>query len=116
MTASDPETLTEDALRAMVRKIVTAFPPDERGSARMLGALKLMGGEGMLYPERGYDLTERDAAKETMADLRWQYLRSRAGTIEGGTSEIQRNVLAERVLGLPKEPTVAHDRAARSVR
>ena len=34
----------------------------------------------------------------------WQYtfLRSRANSVEGGTTEIQKNIIGERVLGLPK--------------
>jgi alkylation response protein AidB-like acyl-CoA dehydrogenase len=45
----------------------------------------------------------RGVANSTAA---WQaaYLRARAATIYGGTSQIQRNTLGERILGLPREP------------
>jgi alkylation response protein AidB-like acyl-CoA dehydrogenase len=40
---------------------------------------------------------------ESMPDQVRGMLRSRANTIEGGTTEVNKNILAERVLGLPKE-------------
>jgi alkylation response protein AidB-like acyl-CoA dehydrogenase len=42
-----------------------------------------------------------------VTDTQANYLFARSGTIYGGTSQVQRNIVAERVLGLPKEPRPA---------
>jgi alkylation response protein AidB-like acyl-CoA dehydrogenase len=59
-------------------------------------ALALLGARSMLV--EGDELSEEDG--------RWQdsFLYARAWTIAGGTNEIMRNMIAERGLGLPREP------------
>jgi alkylation response protein AidB-like acyl-CoA dehydrogenase len=47
-------------------------------------------------------LTEGDSLAAAMGRFQLSYLQSRAFTIYSGSSEIQRNIIAERVLGLPK--------------
>ncbi len=68
-------------------------------------AMSLLGPEGMLYPD-GYEFTRPDVTGNQTESLHKLYLRARANSIEGGTSEIMKNILGERVLGLPGEPRV----------
>jgi alkylation response protein AidB-like acyl-CoA dehydrogenase len=57
-----------------------------------LAAVDLMGARAMAWEGNDLERTVRGM------------LRSRANTIEGGTTEVNKNVIGERVLGLPREP------------
>jgi len=74
----------------------------------------LMGPEGMLYPE-GYGFRVPDETAMGRRSPQMNYLRARANSIEGGTSEIMKNILGERVLGLPGEPRMDKDLPWREV-
>ncbi len=94
-----PEGSTGKLAWAGLNKEVTAF------------TVAMMGLEGATIPE-GYTLEPTSYGTrevERVLSSQRAFLRARANSIEGGTSEIMRNILGERVLGLPGEPRVDKD-------
>jgi alkylation response protein AidB-like acyl-CoA dehydrogenase len=69
--------------------------------------IAMMGAQGMLYGsyEMRRPISWHDMGIQA-GDITRAFLRSRATTIEGGTNEIQRNTIAERILAMPREPRV----------
>jgi alkylation response protein AidB-like acyl-CoA dehydrogenase len=65
----------------------------------------LMGADGMLY-SGDFELVRPNHTAIGTPDLHKAFLRARANSIEGGTSEVMRNILGERVLGLPGDVRV----------
>ncbi|MFJ7217659.1 acyl-CoA dehydrogenase family protein [Amycolatopsis sp. NPDC098790] len=101
-----------------LRQQLTAGAPGPEGSAMKVAfselnqaltglEVELLGEEGLAYDDWTFrrpaivDFTGREAG--------YRYLRAKGNSIEGGTSEVLRNIIAERVLGLPSEPRVDKD-------
>ncbi|MEO5901426.1 MAG: acyl-CoA dehydrogenase family protein [Ilumatobacteraceae bacterium] len=68
--------------------------------------MDLMGADGMLYGS--YEMVRPEVASG-FETLQKAFLRSRANSIEGGTTEVMKNILGERVLGLPGDVRVDRD-------
>lgn len=69
-----------------------------------LAAVDLLGLDALAWVADGGVPDDSDGYYESLPFEVSGMLRSRANTIEGGTTEINKNVLGERVLGLPREP------------
>jgi alkylation response protein AidB-like acyl-CoA dehydrogenase len=83
----------EPGPEASVRKALA----DEHGQHVMAAAVELAGTAGMLLDRGPFDSDDGTWATG--------YLYSRALTVGGGTSEVQRNIIGERVLALPRDPS-----------
>jgi alkylation response protein AidB-like acyl-CoA dehydrogenase len=105
-TGSEVARITGERLRQQL----AAGRPGPEGSANKLAfsslnqsitgvVLQLLGEEGLAYD----DWTLRRPVEVSLTSDRtgYAYLRAKGNSIEGGTSEILRNIVAERVLGLP---------------
>jgi alkylation response protein AidB-like acyl-CoA dehydrogenase len=101
--------LASDRLR---QQLAAGQPGPEGSAAKIVFArlnqeissfeVDLAGGDGLRYAD--WTMRRPGSVSFYGRDVGYRYLRARGNSIEGGTSEILRNIIAERVLGLPAEP------------
>ena len=96
---SETHTLRLLNLRRASRAIAGAEPGPEGNVTKLLVAEA-----GQRITELGMELAGSAAVVGQAPKLTRSYLGNRAMTIAGGTSEITRNTIAERILGLPRDP------------
>jgi alkylation response protein AidB-like acyl-CoA dehydrogenase len=90
------EALRLGALRALTQQMKVGIPGPEGSVAKWQWAML-----NQKLTELAVDVLGPDALRP---DSEWAYrfLRARANSIEGGTTEVMKNIIAERVLGLPR--------------
>ena len=101
---------------SQTRKKGTPGPEGSVGKLAMAGlnqrimsfAMDLMGPEAHALPGRLHDV-DRPTNAMDLSNPQKAFLRVQANSIEGGTTDIMKNILGERVLGLPGEPRVDKD-------
>jgi alkylation response protein AidB-like acyl-CoA dehydrogenase len=88
-------------LRSTYRSLAGAKPGPEASVRKLLGVE-----HEQRVQEMGMALYGADGAVLDGKAQRWEegFLSTRCLTIAGGTSEVQRNVIAERILGQPRDP------------
>ena len=108
--AADPEARQRLASRYAQERILgwMAWRGYGRGpeaqAVKLLRAESNMALQSLAVSLEGPGAAAHDEADTETAEIVYGFLRSRANSIGGGTSEIMRNVIGEQLLGLPREP------------
>jgi alkylation response protein AidB-like acyl-CoA dehydrogenase len=100
----DTESLKYTGARAVTRLLKGELPGPEASTGKMMWVETHQRLQELAMEIQGpFSQLARGSAAAVDGGV-WQYsfLRSRANSIEGGTTEIQKNIIGERVLGLPK--------------
>ena len=113
--AAEVSRLAGERLR---QQLAAGQPGPEGSGAKLVAAklnqeiagfeLELLGARGLVYSD--WTMRRPEGADFYGRDAGYRFLRSKGNSIEGGTSEILRNIVAERVLGLPPEIRLDKDK------